>query len=85
MLGGLGCVWDAEPVEPPSEWRRTNRGWELTQRFNPPQPLPEPALRPWVVGGFQLLVSLAALVGFDERRRSREVFPARRRAGAGNL
>jgi hypothetical protein len=49
-------------------WRRTTRGWEDSRTWvlaSPPALPRATAIHPSVVGSLQLLISLAALVGFS--------------------
>ncbi len=50
-------------------WRYTKNGWQNRMEWQDPAPVSKPALHPAVVGSLQLLISLAALVGFSTSKQ----------------
>lgn len=76
LLMTVGWVATEMPVGEPlrvglanTDWRRTRDGWQQPTWLGASIPAREPALHPGVVGVFQMLVSLMALVGFSKGRR----------------
>lgn len=75
LLMTVGWVATELPVAEPlqaglanTDWRRTRDGWQQPTWLGASIPAREPALHPGVVGMFQMLVSLMALVGFSKGR-----------------
>ncbi len=50
-------------------WRYTKNGWQNRREWHHPLPVRTPALHPAVVGSLQLLISLAALIGFSTGKK----------------
>ena len=50
-------------------WRYTKNGWQNRMEWQDPAPVRKPALHPAVVGSLQLLISLAALIGFSTSKQ----------------
>ena len=50
-------------------WRYTKNGWQNRREWQDPDPVRTPALHPAVVGSLQLLISLAALIGFSTSKQ----------------
>ena len=75
VLGGLEQVGRLEQersgprqIADANHWRRTHRGWEDTRRWVWPSSqrvAPAARIHPALVAGLQLLLGLAALVGFS--------------------
>ncbi len=69
-----GAAYIAKESQPANEsfkagWRYTKNGWQNRMEWQDPAPVRTPALHPAVVGSLQLLISLAALIGFSTSKR----------------
>lgn len=67
-----------EEASPVREWRRTKQGWELKTRWNALNPQWGPAppaakIHPVVICLMQALLSIAALLFFEDRRASNDL------------
>lgn len=56
-----------EPIQADNVWRRTVDGWERVNVWGTTNPGPGPGLSPLVVGIFEGLLSVTALVAFPGR------------------
>ena len=78
LLAGMGaCHVEFAATEPPqttlaqpaveNDWRQTRDGWQHTADWHRREAYTPPPVHPLVVGGFQLLVSVTALLALPAR------------------